>query len=361
MSINMTNYGLSLLERAERDVKTFDGLRATIDGFKNVADTFETLAKTMIIDSQNAANYIRDLQRLIDTLRTLYDVPKYKLVYVDPGRMTRNVWGNAFWKFLHTSSVLLQHAYHKERVKHFLHFPALLYNIDIILPCSVCVENYKNIKRTEPVMKIIENASFGLLVSSVYRFHALINKNHETPMTVNTPSVFREIDFALLYHCFPRNVTDSAVNVNFIKQPVIFHPSEHVKLSLLLSVCYNVNLFHVSNLLMRFYGPHEFAYETVAHFDDRDVRFILPDRTELKRTISYCFENKKPPSECKSEYFKNVATFKNIAHYWSLLMNFKNYKVTLDDGETVTLRDGRIMIDANDTGNPVSRNSSFTK
>lgn len=362
--------------RATEDaVSTFDGLQTTVKTFRDVVDTFETLVKTTTMDDQDSKSYRDDLQRLIDALRNLYDIPQYKLVYIDPGRMTKNVWGGIFWKFLHTSSILLQHAYFKNRINTFLNFPALLYNIDKILPCPMCIENYTRIKRTKPILNIIEQSSFGLLTTSVYRFHTIVNKNHELPSdddSVIRPP-FKDVDFALLYHCYPRSLTSNEVSVTFIKQPIIFHSREHVLLCLLLSLCYSVNLFHISNLLMRRYESiMDFEYETVAYLEDRDMQFRLPSNDDIESLMKHCRRYKRTPLESKSEYFKNVANFKNIVHYWSLVIESSDYEMLLDDGSFVVIKNNNELTvksnGRNDTTqqrssikNPATVNSSFVK
>lgn len=144
-------------------------------------------------------------------------------MHVNPARMTKNTWGSVFWSFSYTASILVQYTYANDRTNSFLNFPALLYNIDRVLPCPMCIENYKNIKHQPRILHIIRSASFGLLVTAVYQFHSLINSH----ATANSTYELRGVDFALLYNCFPRSDTDSDMHVE---------------------------LYHVSNLLLKFYG-----------------------------------------------------------------------------------------------------------
>lgn len=359
--------GYNLFQEARDTTSTFNGLQNAVGAFRDVVDTFETLVKSTISDAENSKAYRDDLQRMIDALRDLYDIGKYKLVYIDPGRMTKNVWGGIFWKFLHTASVLLQYAYYKDRIGSFLNFPALLYNIDKVLPCPVCIEHYTRIKTTPSVLNIIEQSSFGLLITAVYRFHTVVNKNHKSPLENRTP--FRDVDFALLYHCFPRSLTNTEISVNFIKQPVIFHSRQHVTLCLLLSLCYSVNLFHVSNLLMRRYGTTNFDYEPVAYLEDRDIGFALPENDKIETLIEHCTVHKRPPAGCRSEYFKNVQNFRNVAHYWSLVIKSSDYELRLDDGSLIEIKNNDELTTTvannndgvDDRANPAMINNSFVK
>lgn len=358
---------LNTLQETRNAVSTFDGLQTTVDTFRNVIDTFETLVKNTTADDLDSKSYYDDLQILINSLRHLYNIPQYSLVYIDPGRMTKNVWGGIFWKFLHTSSILLQYAYYTNRITTFLNFPALLYNVDKILPCPVCIEHYTRIKSTKPILNVIEQSSFGLLTTSVYRFHTIVNRNHELPTDDARPP-FRDADFALLYHCFPRSVTNTEVSVNFIKQPIIFHSREHVLLCLLFSFCYSVNIFHMSNLLMRRYGSLNFIYEPVAYLEDKDIKFSLPSNDEMENLIEQCLKYKRVPLDCKSEYFKNVANFKNIVHYWSMIMKTSDYETLLDDGSFVVIKNNELIVkntnsatQSSSVKNPASVNGSFIK
>lgn len=371
LNIISVNAMRDTVRATENAVSTFDGLQTTVKTFRDVVDIFETLVRTNKMDNDDSKSYRDDLQRLIDTLRNLYNVPQYKLVYIDPGRMTKNVWGGIFWKFLHTSSILLQYAYCKNRINTFLNFPALLYNIDKILPCPVCIENYTRIKREKPILNVIEQSSFGLLATSVYRFHTIVNKNHESPLDDATTRLpFRDVDFALLYHCYPRSLTNTEVSVTFIKQPIVFHSREHVLLCLLLSLCYNVNIFHVSNLLMRRYGSMDFEYEPVAYLEDRDIKFILPSNDAIGNLLEDCRRYKRASPDYKSEYFKNVSNFKNITHYWSLVIGSSDYELLLDDGSFVVIKNSNELTvkSGGDTAqgpstnkNPATVNNSFVK
>lgn len=111
--------------------------------------------------------------------------------------MTVNDWGNVYWKFFHTSSILIQHAFGVGRLSNFLKYPSLLYNVDIILPCGICIEHYKTIKKSPTNDTIIRNMSFGDLVGGTFRFHNLINSNRGDGGTD-----FRALNFATTYHCF---------------------------------------------------------------------------------------------------------------------------------------------------------------
>lgn len=364
--VRITTIMYNLFQEARDTTSTFNGLQSAIGAFRDVVDTFETLVKSTITDAENSKAYRDDLQQMIDTLRGLYDIGKYKLVYIDPGRMTKNVWGGIFWKFLHTSSVLLQYAYYKDRVGSFLNFPALLYNIDKVLPCPVCIEHYTHIKPTAPILNIIEQSSFGLLITAVYRFHTVVNNNHKSSLEKQrTP--FRDVDFALLYHCFPRSLTNTEISVNFIKQPVIFHSRQHVTLCLFLSLCYSVNLFHVSNLLMRRYGTVNFDYEPVAYLEDRDIKFALPENDKIETLIEYCTVHKRPPTDCRSEYFKNIQNFRNVAHYWSIVIKSSDYELRLDNGSLIEIKNNDELTTVGDDDNvdnhtnPAMVNNSFSK
>lgn len=114
-------------------------------------------------------------------------------------------------------SILVQEAFYKKRIDTLLIFPALVYNIDKISPCLIiiCLGIYRAIKLKTENKNVLQTLCFGYLVSGVYAFHMLINKN------IGKFEPFNELHFVLKYKVYARTVAQHAINYNIIARHFI--------------------------------------------------------------------------------------------------------------------------------------------
>jgi hypothetical protein len=120
------------------------------------------------------------LENSLEDNATIVDV--YTFLDLPPNiEVDRTIlWGNHYWKFLHQTSIL--YSIRKDDVKFSDAFRAVLYNLLIILPCPMCMENFQSKLITSGVM---ENKVFSLMetdpIRAVYDLHSLVNE-HTNPI-----------------------------------------------------------------------------------------------------------------------------------------------------------------------------------
>ncbi|KAE9522034.1 hypothetical protein AGLY_017554 [Aphis glycines] len=311
----------------------------TVDAFMEIVDKSAELQ----MNGEISAAYMRDLTDCVDAVRDLYGVPKRRPVRIDVSKLNLNVWGNAYWDVLHCASVLIQEAYYRKRVNTLLNFPALVYNIDNILPCPVCLGHYLQIKNGRENASVLQAMSFGLLVYGMFSFHSLINKN------IRKPGEFTDLDFAIKYKCFARSSADRAINYGIIPCRVLFHSERHVRLAVLLNIVYRVDLFRASNDLERAYaekplGPEDLERERESFGATITEQIDVNDR-ETARVVGFCHRNAYPPPELNVWSFESLDNFRHVAEYWIAAIDCKpqhTYTVLFKNKQTVTIQNNTL-------------------
>lgn len=172
---------------------------------------------------------------------------KYKKIMIDYERLYMSTWGPIYWNFIHSVSILIQHAYYENKLTDILQFPSVVHNLDTILPCSICEGHYLKIINSQRVLELVKNMEFGLIVASVFHFHNEITKNIARHST-NVYKEYNTINFVFEYGCYPRSKPTQFVQTQRMKIPVKFYRPEHVKLSILVMMSYEINYFHASNI-----------------------------------------------------------------------------------------------------------------
>lgn len=85
-------------------------------------------------------------------------------------------WGNYFWQFLHYSSIYMNIM--KDDPVAYGEFYGVLFNIDFILPCHMCSENYR---KKKPILEneILPKAQTDA-IRAIFDLHSLVNQ-HTNP------------------------------------------------------------------------------------------------------------------------------------------------------------------------------------
>lgn len=342
--------GKHVLETVKLANECYDGIAECVDKFTSCVDAFMEIVNKSS-DLQNGERnvpYMRDLEHCVNIIRKIYNIPERKMVRIDLSQLNLDVWGHVYWDFLHNASILIQEAFYKKQITTLLNFPALVYNIDNILPCPVCLSHYLAIKQETENENILQLTCFGLLVNGLFRFHTLINNN------VQKIKVFNELDFALKYKCYARTVADQAINYGIIPRHVLFHQESHTRLSILLNIVYGVDLFKLSNMLKRLFSkkvlaPDEFEHErefTVSNIPE----FINIDNRETASVIGFCHNNGYPPPEMNVKSFASLEDFKHIAEYWIAAIDDgcaeKTRTICFKNKQVVVIKNNTLQLDA---------------
>lgn len=338
-------------------VDTIDeGLASIIGKFTNCVDAFLTIAEHSPQarhepDARVDADYMRDLVECTEVVRQTFRVPARRKVHVDYANLTLNVWGKVYWDFIHSTAILLQDAFFKKRINHYYRFPAIVFNIDQILPCPMCHFHYQIIKHGAENNEILNKLCFGLLVYGTFKFHNLITKNIERSKTKRSRD-YSELDFALEYGCFPRSLVDRPFTYEYIPYRVVFHCTAHIRLTLLISLVYDTEFFNTSNSLVESYTKRngtplssnsqsdasivEVFHEPV----NKLINFKPVDYEDptICRTLEHCVEYKYPPTSLRLRYFESVDSLRPIVYYWMIATDCKpdeTYRIRLNDSTSI--------------------------
>lgn len=195
--------------------------------------------------------YDRVYTTITTTLTKIYKLNR-RLVYVNFSKYTTTLWGHLYWNFLHYTAILLNDAYNQGKIKNLLDFPMLVYNIDTILPCSICIAHYRTIKNTPEVREVIKSIAFGFPVGGLMRFHNLITQNvQQQHKTHENTDHFTVIDFTNVYKCLEMEQnTDLLVTDTYINTYLEWHTDTHIMLSILFSI-YCPQLFHQGSMRLK--------------------------------------------------------------------------------------------------------------
>lgn len=271
-------------ERAYRDMEwLFDAAKRQLDdsgidravaAFAPVLSEFEAYTEGVAIPEP----YRERLSRFISFLKTAFDLPT-EVMLVQSGKYMTDMWGPLYWSFLHYASILLQHALYAGLADDVKDFPTLVYNIEMMLPCGICISHYSGIKRRNSnVLYAIKLISFGHVVQGVYQFHGAIAENIHRQRRDANASAFRPftpIDFARLYGCYPlTTVADGEHKSSAYSQPIVDRQTPlHLSVSLIVVIRYGVSYSRVSNYLKRAYGLARASYPAPPAYTVEDERF----------------------------------------------------------------------------------------
>lgn len=253
------------------------------------------------INKANTPNpYIKILNETIEKLQTIYKLEKSHILVIT-STYDRGQWGRLYWNALHLMSILIQDAFYNGKIESMLKFPLILYNIDMILICSVCKSHYLAIKQNPEIKEIIELASYGFTINSVYLFHNIINKNID-----KTNPAYGFIDFIYEYNINPLDSNSSGKNkvLTYAKVPVNFECRTNINIAILLTL-YNKtsNIHFVSNCLKKLYGINNNDQEIVPYIPS-DFTFYNLDATAINKQLNEILTTNWEPENNKLLYDK---------------------------------------------------------
>lgn len=331
-------------------------------GIQYAVDDYTTSRDIMfeIVTSQETESLliIDHMTKINDRLSVIYNIPLgVKKIIIDYEQLYINTWGPIFWKYLHSVSILIQQGYYDNRLSDLLSFNELVKNIDKVLPCPVCKSHCLAVKYTKPFEDIFKLLDFGFLVSGVYRFHNAITKN----IAVSTSGAYKEYNsfhFTFQYGCYPRAKPTNFIETTTVKIPVKFYRPEHVKLSIIIMMAYNINYFHASNIVTiiceRLINSESISVPfntsagkvetTTPTRDQVNVLHVTNELNMMQETpitifkmLGYCKRHLKPNR--LNMLFDNSKIFKINSDLWYSALNLDSsaqHKIQLNNGETFT-------------------------
>lgn len=156
--------------------------------------------------------------RIDEIIRKEYKLERIS-VFVDASFMTIDIWGPMYWRFMHYMSILIQDLSYRNIINNTEAVVLMLWNLDKILPCHVCIGHYKQAKSNETKFQLIQNAfykiSYGFIIAGVYDFHNVINYN------LNKHSPQRS-DFITMYRC--DILSYATISFEYCRSPVYWWP-----------------------------------------------------------------------------------------------------------------------------------------
>lgn len=262
-----------LFDAAKQQLDAF-GVDRVVAAFVPVLSEFEAYTEGVAIPDP----YRERLTGFILFLKSAYHLPT-QVMLVQSGKYTTDMWGQLYWSFLHYSSILLQYALRAGLADDVKDFPTLVYNIELMLPCGLCISHYGGIKRSNGnVLYAVKLMSFGHVVQGVYQFHNAIAENIHGQRRDADASPFRPfspIDFARQYGCYPMTtVSDNEHKSTTYSRPMLdWQTPLHLSVSVVLVIRYGVSYSRVSNRLKRSYGLAETSYPVPPVYSVEDRRF----------------------------------------------------------------------------------------
>lgn len=204
--------------------------------FQPALDEFYALTESL---RAAQPEYNRVFARLIQTLQEEYPKLTVNPIFVRPSNYSTDLWGPVYWRFLHLASILVSHAFERQRIRDMLDLPTLVYNIDMILPCPMCAAHYQAIKQDSRVLLTVKNMSFGSIVTYLQAFHNIVTENVDrTPEYANRPKrpIFTAIQFARTYGCLEIQPSGLLKSKSYVRCKIEWLPKLHRLLATLLAL-----------------------------------------------------------------------------------------------------------------------------
>lgn len=315
-----------LLDSAKQQLDSYTVDRV-VTAFAPVLSEFEAYVEGIVIPEA----YRNRLSAFIAFLKSAFELST-TVMLVQTNKYSTDMWGPLYWSFLHYASILLQYALHAGLTDDVKEFPTLVYNVDKMLPCSMCIAHYLSVKHQNNVRYLIKMMSFGHVIQGMYQFHNVISENvyrHRYPTVgkdANGPPPFRTftpIDFAERYHCYP--LTSAADRVHkssqYSRPGLDWQSPLHLSISVILVINFNVSYSRVSNYLKRMYdqrhastGEPTLTYPrpTVYTVEDRQFEYAASVR-DLYDVLIYGIANRRPKKQNGSEDKEALAYLRQAA------------------------------------------------
>ena len=315
-----------LLDKAKQQLESYT-IDRVVAAFVPVLSEFEAYIEGIAIPEA----YRTRLSAFIAFLKSTFELST-TVMLVQTSKYSTDMWGSLYWSFLHYASILLQYALYTGLTDDVKDFPTLVYNIDKMLPCSMCIAHYLSVKHQNHVRYLIKMMSFGHVIQGLYQFHNVISENvyrHRYPMVAKDANIppfrtFTPIDFAKRYHCYPLTTTaEKAHKSSEYSRPRLDWQSPlHLSVSVILVVNFNVSYSRVSNYLKRMYDQrHTSSSDELMQMYPRPTVYTVEDRQfeyatsvhDLYDVLSYGVANRRPKKQNKVEDKEALAYVRQAA------------------------------------------------
>lgn len=289
----------NLMQQAKNEIQDFK-IQTLVNDFTPMLNEFEGYIENVDINKA----FRKILNDFIYFLRDTYKIEKQNILVNSSAYNVPN-WGALYWSFLHYSSILLQHAVYNKLTTTLKKFPVILYNIDRMLPCGICIKHYLKIKHTEQVLIRLKMLSFGFIIESVYSFHHMITANiHRIDHPNEKYNAFTSFDFIEKYNLFPLYLNNIKVTTEFVFLNLNVQTPLHFNLSKLLFIYYQTTYISASNKLKTIYGLES------NNLDRTNMElFERLDNTEIVNQLLLLINRQSEPNYPKDE---NRAIFADI-------------------------------------------------
>lgn len=246
-------------------------------------------------------DYVNRIHRMVDKLNELTGINTAPVLTL-PSKYYTETWGSLYWTFLHATSILVAYFIEIGKLHDTLDFPLIVYNIDRILPCSMCKTHYEQIKHTEAIKSCVKRMAFGFTISALLEFHNIITHDiykHEYKYK-KEPRPFSIIDMSMKWNAIENdsNITTHATVDEYLKPHVDWQTEIHTALSILCAIERGTNYIEASNYMKTV------VYKNLDDPKNRDLFFDLvsmkqsavekihsPDREFYLQAVQFLFVN----------------------------------------------------------------------
>lgn len=218
--------------------------------FAGIIDEFLAIVEAF---SDPVMEYKLMLDRMIGILSARFGISQ-QTVHVRHSKYGTDVWGPIYWKFFHYSSILITYMYSEKEINDMIDFPILLFNINHILPCSVCKTHYMSVKHSNGMRRTLKELSFGNVMTGTQTFHNIVTSNiNALKATPVLRPMFNMLDFAKTYGCLDQPEVEEAKSLTYIRNRVDGQPPTHRLLSTFYALVKGTNYMRSSNELKAWY------------------------------------------------------------------------------------------------------------
>lgn len=261
--------------------------------FAGIIDEFLAIVEAF---SDPVMEYKLMLDKMIGILSSRFGISQ-QTVHVRHSQYGTDVWGPIYWKFFHYSSILITYMYGEKEINDMIDFPILLFNINHILPCSVCKTHYMSIKHSNGMRRTLKELSFGNVMTGTQTFHNIVTNNiNALKLTPVSQPVFNMLDFAKTYECLDQPESEEAKSLTYIRNRVDGQPQTHRLLSTFYALAKGTNYMRSSNELKAWYGKPQETWDTLiselenAVMLNIDKVILETNVTEIEKAICELYE-----------------------------------------------------------------------
>lgn len=282
-----------------------------VEEFKPILLEFVNYIETIEIEP----NYKKLLENFIHFMKFVFKIESEKILVL-PTRYYKNDWGQLYWKFLHYSSILLQYALSFDIIHNLLDFPIIVFNIELILPCPICIGHFIEFKKTPTCDILKKMLCSGFIIASIFQLHNIITKNiiltQKFQNSKELDNLFDFIDFMKMYKCSPLIQSPEKKFTNTIKEKLDFQNDLHITLTLILSLYFNADYKLVSYRLKKIYNSLYNVSNEMRYISNGDVKLMQTPDSELKTILAQIVNRTLEVSFDKEHAQKGRAKMENL-------------------------------------------------